>query len=146
MDRTRIHFSHSSPSTVRVPAMMPPAVSSCWKSFEFCRSRRNDWGIRCYFCSTVPRKPRCKRPMVSSHSIRGPKMWEVSLTLDDVYIRWLIAYSFSQKAFLNLESVGSNGKEILFQSGPNHAWLIDVSFASIITMSRVNSFLLNLNW
>lgn len=30
-------------------------------------------------------------------------------------------------AFLNLESVGSNGKEILFQSGPNHGWLIDVS-------------------
>lgn len=30
-------------------------------------------------------------------------------------------------AFLNLESVGSNGKEILFQSGPKHGWLIDVS-------------------
>lgn len=32
------------------------------------------------------------------------------------------------RAFLNLESVGSNGKEILFQSGPNHGWLIDVIF------------------
>lgn len=26
-----------------------------------------------------------------------------------------------------MESVGSNGKEILFQSGPSHGWLIDVS-------------------
>lgn len=34
---------------------------------------------------------------------------------------------FYTLAFLNLESVGSNGKEILFQSGPNHGWLIDVS-------------------
>lgn len=33
-------------------------------------------------------------------------------------------------AFLNLESVGSNGKEILFQSGPKHGWLIDVSYKS----------------
>lgn len=32
------------------------------------------------------------------------------------------------KAFLNLESVGSGGKEILFQTGPNHPWLIEVSF------------------
>lgn len=31
------------------------------------------------------------------------------------------------RAFINMESVGSNGKEMLFQSGPNHGWLIDVS-------------------
>ncbi|XP_031617647.1 endoplasmic reticulum metallopeptidase 1-like [Contarinia nasturtii] len=30
------------------------------------------------------------------------------------------------RAFLNLESVGSSGKEILFQSGPNHGWLIEM--------------------
>lgn len=38
---------------------------------------------------------------------------------------YLKIYSFI--AFLNLESVGSNGKEILFQSGPNHGWLINVN-------------------
>lgn len=29
------------------------------------------------------------------------------------------------KAFLNLESAGSGGKEVLFQSGPNRPWMID---------------------
>ncbi|EDS33671.1 conserved hypothetical protein [Culex quinquefasciatus] len=30
------------------------------------------------------------------------------------------------KAFLNLESAGSGGKEVLFQSGPNAPWMVDV--------------------
>ncbi|XP_058813526.1 endoplasmic reticulum metallopeptidase 1-like [Topomyia yanbarensis] len=30
------------------------------------------------------------------------------------------------KAFLNLESAGSGGKEVLFQSGPNRAWMVDI--------------------
>lgn len=40
------------------------------------------------------------------------------------------------RAFLNLESVGSNGKEILFQSGPNHAWLIEVKKLSMPNTNR----------
>lgn len=34
-------------------------------------------------------------------------------------------------AFLNLESAGSGGKEVLFQSGPQHPWMIDVYARSI---------------
>jgi Peptidase family M28 len=34
------------------------------------------------------------------------------------------AWASDIRAFLNLESVGSGGKEILFQSGPKHPWLI----------------------
>lgn len=63
---------------VRVPAMMQPVVSLCWKYFEFCHSKKNDWGIRCYFCSMVPKKLRCKRLTVLSLSIHGQKTWEVS--------------------------------------------------------------------
>ncbi|XP_055588328.1 endoplasmic reticulum metallopeptidase 1-like [Uranotaenia lowii] len=35
------------------------------------------------------------------------------------------------KAFLNLESAGSAGKEILFQSGPNSPWLVDAYAKSV---------------
>ncbi|XP_019554040.3 endoplasmic reticulum metallopeptidase 1 [Aedes albopictus] len=35
------------------------------------------------------------------------------------------------KAFLNLESAGSGGKEVLFQTGPNSPWMIDAYAKSV---------------
>lgn len=43
------------------------------------------------------------------------------------------------RAFLNMESVGSNGKEMLFQSGPNHGWLIDVSVRKSLVVRGLNT-------
>lgn len=61
--------------------------------------------------------------MVSSRDIVGRRMLEVIHFIgfcDFQLIRILL------KAFINIESAGSNGKEILFQSGPNHSWLVEV--------------------
>ena len=43
------------------------------------------------------------------------------------------------KAFINLEACGAGGREVVFQSGPNHPWIIEAygkvapyPFASVI--------------
>ncbi len=49
------------------------------------------------------------------------------------------AWALEARAFINLEACGSGGRELVFQSGPNHPWLIEAyanaaphPFASVI--------------
>lgn len=37
-------------------------------------------------------------------------------------------WASSIRAFINMEACGAGGKEILFQVGPNHPWLLEVLF------------------
>lgn len=46
------------------------------------------------------------------------------------YIFLTYVYNFFSRALINLDSTGSGGKEVLFQTGPNHPWLIKVCHRS----------------
>lgn len=39
----------------------------------------------------------------------------------------LIMWQFQIRALVNLDSAGAGGREILFQGGPNHPWLMKAS-------------------
>lgn len=106
--------------------MMRPVVVLCWKFYVYYRSKKNDSDIRFYFYLMGPKKLHYRRLMVLSLNIPGLKISEVKITINLISLKFLRFIIIFFTAFLNLESVGSNGKEILFQAGPNHAWLIEV--------------------